>query len=227
MKTRLHKFIASTGIVSRRKAEQLIAAGQVAVNGKPVTTVGSSIDPATDVVSVGGRKLEQVQEYFYVLLNKPAGVVCTRAQFKDERTVYDLVPRSRDLVIAGRLDKDSEGLALLSNDGELTNRLTHPRYGHTKIYEVELVKPLTEAAMERLRAGVSLSEGTAMVDDITHMGGRRYRLSLHQGWKRQIRRMMSVVHNDVVKLIRVQLGKLTLGDLKSGQYREVDRDDIL
>ncbi len=227
MKERLQKFIAGTGFVSRRKAEVLITSGLVVVNNKRITKLGTTIDPAKDVVTVNGTKLKPVTAFRYIALNKPAGVTCTRAQYKNERTVYDLIPDVRDLVIAGRLDKDSAGLVVLTNDGDLTNKLTHPRYQHQKEYEVTTVKPMTEEVLEKLRLGIPLEEGTAKFDQITEVGSKRYRVVLHQGWKRQIRRMIGFVHHDVQKLIRVRINKLELGGLKLGEWRQVERSAIL
>lgn len=227
MRERLHKFIAGTGLTSRRKAEELIKAGLVSVNKQRVTKLGTTIDPTTDSVSVDGRLLKPVAAFRYIALNKPAGVTCTRAQYKSERTVYDLVPDVRDLVIAGRLDKDSEGLVILTNDGDLTNKLTHPRYEHQKEYEITTVKPLSAEAMKKLIDGVSLEEGGAKFDQLTEVGSKRYRIVLHQGWKRQIRRMIGSIHHDVKTLTRIRMNKLTLGGLKVGEWRAVERSSIL
>ncbi len=227
MLIRLHKFIASTGLVSRRKAETLIAAGKVFVNGLQVAKLGTSIDPEKDTVRVDGVDLQQPTTFRYVAVNKPAGVVSTRAQYKNERTIYDIIPGVRDLVIAGRLDKDSEGLMLLTNDGALANELTHPRYQHEKEYEVATSHHLEPEALGRLKHGVLLQEGRACFDKLEEVGHRTYRVILHQGWKRQIRRMFGRVHVDVVRLTRVRMNKLSLGKLASGASRVVQRDEVL
>ena len=227
MKERLQKFIASTGFASRRKAETLISGGYVMVNGQRATKLGVTIDPEKDVISIQGKVLNPVKKYTYIALNKPIDVVCTRAQFRKEKTVYDIVPNSRELVIAGRLDKDSDGLVLLTNDGELVNKLTHPRYQHQKEYEVFTQKPLSEAQQEILRKGVKLEEGTAIFDKMDEVGVQRYRVIIHQGWKRQIRRMIAFVHHDLKRLTRVRMNKLTLDGLKPGEYRVVTKRDIL
>lgn len=227
MFTRLQKFIASTGLASRRKAEELITAGRVFVNGERVTKLGTTVDPMVDTVTVNGKLLPKTTAFRYIALNKPAGVTCTAAEIKGERTVYDLVPNASDLVIAGRLDKDSDGLVILTNDGEMVNHVTHPRYQHQKEYEVTTVKPLDKEALEALRRGVRLKEGKATFDQLTKLGRLRYRVVLHQGWKRQIRRMIGEVRNDVTKLTRVRINKLELGKLESGGWREVRRADIV
>lgn len=213
--------------MSRRKAEQLIVAGLVVVNGQRVTKMGMMVDPKKDVVEVNGETIKPVATLRYIALNKPVGVTCTRAQFPSEKTVYDLVPNSRELVIAGRLDKDSAGLVLLTNDGELTNKLTHPRYEHEKEYEVETIKPMSEATLKKLRAGVKLEEGKAVVDSISAIRPKVYRIVIHQGWKRQIRRMIGTVHHDVEQLTRVRMNTLTLDTLAPGKWREVQRSDIV
>ena len=224
---RLQKLIASTGIASRRKAEELITTGHVAVNGDRVTKLGTTVDPEVDLVTVNGKPLAEPSAFRYIALNKPVGITCTRADIKGERTVYDLVPGTQDLVIAGRLDKDSDGLVILTNDGELVNHITHPRYQHQKEYEVTTIKPLDKEALERLRRGVKLKEGKATFDRLTKLARLRYRVTLHQGWKRQIRRMVGEVHNDVTRLTRVRINKLELGDLKNGASREVKLSDII
>lgn len=227
MLIRLHKFIASTGIVSRRKAETLIVAGKVFVNGLQVAKLGTSVDPEKDIVRVDGVDIKQPTTFRYLAVNKPVGVVSTRAQYKNERTIYDIIPGTRDLVIAGRLDKDSEGLMLLTNDGALANELTHPRYQHEKEYEIFTSHQLDAEAMAQLRRGVKLQEGRAFFDKLEEVGPRTYRVVLHQGWKRQIRRMFGRVHVDVMRLTRVRMNKLLLGKLAPGESRVVVREEVL
>lgn len=227
MAIRLQKFIASSGSVSRRKAEELIAAGRVLVNERVVTKLGTTVDPAKDVVVVNGEKIIPVLKFRYLAVNKPVGVICTRAQYKNERTVYDIVPDVRDLVIVGRLDQDSDGLIILTNDGELTNQLTHPRYQHEKEYEITTAKPLEPKALEDVQRGIKLQEGWARFDKLKIIQPAHYRVVLHQGWKRQIRRMIGEVHGHITRLTRVRLNKLELGDLQPGQWREVKRSQII
>lgn len=208
-------------------AEELIVAGRVYVNGIQVLKLGTSINPQADRVRVNGKDLEPVTAYRYIAVNKPEGVTCTRAQYKNERTVYDIVPSVRDLVIAGRLDKDSGGLLLLTNDGTLVNQVTHPRYKHEKEYEFSTVRPLDAAACQALTHGVKLHEGYARFDTMTAVGPAVYRVVLHQGWKRQIRRMVGSVGGDVTRLTRCRLNHLALGNLLPGEWREVKRSDIV
>ena len=224
---RLNKFIANSGFVSRRTADAMILGGLVFVNGKRVTKMGISIDPENDVVEVNGTKIRVVTEKTYIALNKPVGVVSTRATFEKEKTVYDLVPKSRNLVIAGRLDKDSDGLVLLTNDGELVNKLTHPSFGHQKEYEIVTTKEFSEEDRKQLMDGIPLEEGKAVFDSLLTVGQNRYRIVLRQGWKRQIRRMTAAVHSHLKRLTRVRINKLTLEGLKPGEWREVKRSDIV
>lgn len=224
---RLQKFIAGAGVTSRRKAEELITAGRVSVNGAVVTKLGTTIDPDRDEITVDGKRVVQPTTHRYIALHKPAGVVCSKVAQGKARTVYQLVPKSGALAIAGRLDKESDGLVVLTNDGDLVNRLTHPRFRHEKEYLVTTVKPLDDKAVNRLRRGVRLDEGTAVVDRIEPAGHTTYRIVIHQGWNRQIRRMIGAVRNDVARLTRTRLGNLALGDLKEGAWREVTRSSII
>lgn len=226
-KVRLQKFIASTSTVSRRTAEDLIVAGRVYVNGTQVLKLGTTINPLEDQVRVNGKDLVPVTSFRYIAVNKPEGVTCTHAQYKSERTVYDIIPGVRDLAIAGRLDKDSSGLLLLTNDGGLVNQVTHPRYEHEKEYEFTTVRPLSDDELQALTYGVKLNEGYARFDQMTTVGLATYRVVLHQGWKRQIRRMVGAVHSDLTQLTRIRINKLELGSLKPGEWREVKRTDIL
>jgi len=223
---RLNKYIASSGSTSRRKADELIAAGRVTVNGKIVDTVGITIDPERDAVAVDNHPIVVAEAFTYLALNKPVGVVCTRAQIRGEKTVYDLIPNSRGLIIAGRLDKDSEGLVLLTNDGELVNTLTHPKYRHEKEYEVTLSSALDEEALRTMKTGIKMTEGIARFDRMTPVAPSAWRVVIHQGWKRQIRRMFAAVHGHVIRLVRVRLHRLELGDLPTGRWRNVERRDI-
>ncbi|MFH0828859.1 MAG: pseudouridine synthase [Candidatus Kerfeldbacteria bacterium] len=227
MKERLQKFLAGAGVASRRRAEELITAGYVTVNGSVVTKMGTSVDPDHDAVTVNGRPVANVTAFTYIALNKPTGIVCSKIAQGRARTVYQLVPNSGKLAIAGRLDMESDGLIVLTNDGEFVNRLTHPRFRHEKEYLVTTVKPLDDASINRLRRGIRMTEGTAVVDHIEPAGRTTYRIVIHQGWNRQIRRMIGKVRNDVVRLTRVRLGKLALNELKTGEWREVRRTDIL
>jgi pseudouridine synthase len=224
---RLHKFIANTGVASRRSAEALIEAGRVYVNGLQITKLGTTVDPLKDRVRVNGKDLAPVNTYRYIAVNKPVGITCTRAQYKNERTVYDIISGMRDLAIAGRLDKDSDGLLILTNDGDLVNQITHPRYKHEKEYEFTTTRPLDPEAHKALMHGVKLIEGQAQFSQMKIVNPTTYHVVIHQGWKRQIRRMVGKVHGDLTRLTRIRINKLKLGNLKPGEWRAVKRVDIL
>lgn len=227
MPERLQKFIARSSRYSRRKAEELIQQGRVKVNNEPVHKLGTTVDPDKDNVEVDGKKIEPPHEFRYIVLHKPRGYVCTRAQHKGEKTVYDLVPESRALLLAGRLDKESEGLVLLTDDGAFVQQLTHPSYQHEKEYLVQAAKPVNQVQVRRLQRGVRLREGLAKADRIEQRDPQHLRVVLHQGWKRQIRRMCEVVGVSVTRLQRIRLGKYTLEGLPGGEWREIAQHDIV
>ena len=215
---RLQKYIADCGIASRRKAEGLIATGKVSVNGKVVTELGTKIDPAQDKVSVNGEIIQPRAEKIYIKLYKPRGIVSACSD-KKEKTVLDLVKDiSERLYPIGRLDKDSEGLILLTNDGELANRLMHPRYEHEKEYEVTVQFPIFYRQMERLAEGVVIEGEETLPTKVKQVGSRKFHIILKEGKNRQIRKMVKEVGNQVVRLKRVRIGHVTLGQLKPGKY---------
>jgi len=163
MPTRLQKFIAHAGRASRRKSEELIRGGRVRVNGH-VAQLGSSVDEKHDMVEVDGIQLRPPAQHKYIMLHKPTGYVSTKARFPHQKSVYELVPDSDSLALAGRLDKDSSGLLLLTNDGDLIFQITHPSFHHSKIYDALLAKSLTQIQLDRLSKGVQLEEGIAKFD---------------------------------------------------------------
>lgn len=201
--------------------------GVVKVNGQVIRQLGTSVNPEEDVVEVLGKRVNPETRIRYIVVHKPRGYVCTRARHAKEKTVYDLVPNSRDLVIAGRLDKESEGLVLLTNDGALVQQLTHPSYQHEKEYEVVTAQRITDAHIAKLLRGVPLKEGLAKADKVQRISEKKIRLVLHQGWKRQIRRMCEVIGLSVLRLKRIRMGSLKLDTLELGASRGVKRDDFL
>ncbi len=225
-KERLAKYLSQAGIASRRKSEVLILAGKVSVNDVVEKNVATSIDPQKDIVKVNGRQILAEQKVYYIL-NKPEGYVCSLFDKHNKKKVTDLLPSGEKIWPVGRLDKDSRGLLVLTNDGELTNLLTHPRYESKKKYKVMLSKIFTNKDAKILQEGVMLEEGLAQADQIKILDEKNIEVTLHQGWKRQIRRMMSAMGNRVIYLERIQEGKLVLGDLPLGQYKQVSRSDIL
>jgi 23S rRNA pseudouridine2605 synthase len=227
---RLQKFLAEAGVDSRRRCEQLIEAGQVTVNGQTVCILGTKIDPERDRVAVAGQPVA-VERKVYIALNKPSGVLCTNRDTHDRKRAVDLLPRSLPrLYTVGRLDKDTEGLLLLTNDGTFSLRLTHPRYKMSKTYLVEVEGELKNAEIARLLEGVR-SEGELLraekvfavrIRDKTSEA----RLILSEGKKRQIRRMMATVGHPVKRLVRLAIGPLELGNLATSQWRYLTHEEI-
>ena len=236
---RLQKALARAGIASRRAAEELILAGRVQVNGQVVTELGTRVDPAQDTITLDGRPVGQsagpgltAEERVTYLLHKPLGVVSTAADPQGRPTVVGLVPATPRVYPVGRLDVDTEGLLLLSNDGDLAYRLTHPRYGVEKEYEVLVRGTLPPDALRRLREGVLLEgeerpTAPAQVGIVKKEDGNTLlRFVIHEGRKRQIRRMVGAVGGHVSRLRRVRFGPLLLGDLAPGAWRRLTPGEI-
>ncbi len=233
---RLHKALARAGIASRRHAEELIAAGRVRVNGKTVTAMGTQVDPENDRILVDNQPVA-IESKVYYLLNKPRGYISDRDESSEYKTALDLVPDGRRLFAAGRLDLNSEGLVLLTNDGELANRITHPRYEHEKEYLALVMGVPDDRTLERLVRGV-LYEGEWLRADQVERAARRQewgeagrdqtwlRIILHEGKKRQIRHMCAALGHPVVRLIRIRIGPLVLGDLKPGEFRKLTLSQV-
>ena len=227
---RLQRFMAQAGVGSRRHCEALIEAGRVTVDGERVTVQGRRVDPATSDVRLDGRRL-RVERKVYLAVNKPAGILCTSRDTHDRQQIGDLLPPSLPrLYSVGRLDKDSEGLLLLTNDGDFSLRLTHPRYKIPKTYLVEVEGRLTPAEVARLKRGVTHDGERLRAEKVfgLRVAGKNMRLQivLAQGRKRQVRRMMTVIGHPVRRLIRVAIGSLRLGELKSGQWRYLTDEEI-
>lgn len=220
---RLNAWLARAGVASRRKADELIKAGRVTVNGAP-GQLNTSVR-ATDDVRLDGAPLAQ-QELVYVLLHKPAGVVTTASDPQGRRTVLDLVEHPSRVVPVGRLDADTSGALLLTNDGELAHRLAHPKYEVDKVYEVETWRQPTEAQLEALRSGVELDDGLTSPAHVRRIGAARIELIIHEGRNRQVRRMLGAVGHRVKALHRSRYGALTLGGLEPGQWRELEPSEV-
>jgi len=226
---RIHKVLAHAGLGSRRACEEFIALGRVTVAGRRAM-IGQLVGQ-DDEIRVDGRTVERRQERLaYYLLNKPAGVVSSAKDELARRTVVDLVRARERVYPVGRLDADSEGLVLLTNDGELAFRLTHPRFGVKKVYQVWVSGPAGDAELARLREGVELEEGPAraMQVDLLEAGDQLsiLRVVLAEGHKRQIRHMCEAVGHPVVRLQRVSLGTLRLGNLEPGRYRALTPEEV-
>lgn len=224
---RLNKYLSLCGVASRRKADGFIKNGRVSINGKIIKELGVKVDPAKDEVAVN-NKVCRAANYVYLALNKPRGYVCTSAVFKGEKSVYELLPKKyQNLKIAGRLDKNSEGLLILSDDGDFIYRLTHPKFQQKKEYFAEIEGLLTEAEKERLRRGIKLEEGLAKFDRLEKISRNQYKIIIHQGWKRQIRRMFEAVGHYLVRLRRLKEGNFPLGEISSGKYQEIKREEVV
>jgi 23S rRNA pseudouridine2605 synthase len=216
---RLNAYLARAGVASRRGADELIRAGRVRVNGEEGqlnTFVG-----ARDRVEVDGRPAE-LQPLSYVLLHKPAGVVTTARDPQGRPTVVGLVDHYARVVPVGRLDADTTGALLLTNDGELAHRLAHPRYEVEKVYEAEVEGEPSESALDRLRSGVELDDGPAAPARVRRLGPGRIELAIHEGRKHQVKRMLAAVGHPVTRLHRSQYGGLTLEGLEPGTWRELE-----
>jgi 23S rRNA pseudouridine2605 synthase len=220
---RLNAFLARAGVASRRRADELIKAGRVTVNGDPGqlnTVVG-----AHDRVEVDGREVAR-QRLAYVLLHKPAGVVTTASDPQGRPTVVELVPPEPRVVPVGRLDADTTGALLLTNDGKLAHRLAHPHYGVDKTYEAEVEGDPDEDALQRLREGLDLEDGRTAPARARRLGPGRVELVLHEGRKHQVKRMLAAVGHPVTRLHRVAYAGLTLEGLEPGECRELEPSEI-
>jgi 23S rRNA pseudouridine2605 synthase len=225
MGVRLAKYLAHAGVASRRAAEDLIAQGRVAVNGAVTADPALAVEEEGEVTVDGRPVAPEAREVH--MLNKPAGVVSTARDTHGRPTVTDLVPSERRLYPVGRLDADTTGLILLTNDGELANRLTHPRYEVEKRYRAEVApRPVAEAALRALRAGVELDDGATLPARVAQPVPGVLELALREGRKRQIRRMCEAVGHRVVALRRLALGPLELGDLAVGESRRLEADEL-
>jgi 23S rRNA pseudouridine2605 synthase len=222
---RLQKYLSGAGVCSRRKGEEYIKAGRVKVNGEVVAKQGVSVDPEKDRVEVDGRVVRNNQQMVYIVLNKPAGYITSRSH-GDRKIVFDLINIKERLNPVGRLDKDSTGLLLLTNDGDLHNRLIHPSFDHEKEYEVEALKPVSDKSLEILRRGVVIENKKTRPAKIARTAESSFKIILKEGRKRQIRRMVEKVDNRVVRLHRIRISTLLIGKLKMGQWRHLFPDEV-
>lgn len=228
---RLQAFLARAGVASRRASEELILQGRVRVNGTVVSILGSKVDPAEDRVEVDGEQVK-TEALTWVALHKPRGYVTSRTDPFGRPTIYTLLPeRFHSLFHVGRLDRDSEGLLLLTNDGETANRLLHPRYGTTKEYLVDAVGKLEGEAIHQLTHGVQLDDGPARAERVERLHQVdndvfRIRMVLREGRKREIRRMCEAVGHPVRRLLRRRFGPIELGELPAGRWRVVSPAEL-
>lgn len=239
-KLRLNKILAQAGVTSRRGGDRLIADGHVAINGVVTRELGTLADPAVDVITVDGRAIPSAETRQYVLLHKPRGYVTTRHDPQGRPIVTDLIRNEARLYPVGRLDADVEGALLLTNDGELTHRLLHPRYGLPRVYEADVDGAVRAGDLPRWRAGVELDDGFARPLDVALAGERpaapqaprppaestRLVLTFAEGRKHEVKRYCHALGHPVVRLRRIAFGPLTLGDLRVGAFRELTRREL-
>ncbi|MNS25735.1 Ribosomal large subunit pseudouridine synthase B [compost metagenome] len=227
---RLQKLLAQAGLASRRHAEEMIKAGRVSVNGQVVDQLGAKADPATDTIAVDGKPVAFQQRKSYFLLNKPAGFLSTCFDPQGRKTVLELVPYAPGLHPVGRLDKETSGLLILTNDGDFTEALTHPRHGIAKSYMAEVKGRPTAQAIETLRKGVKLEGGMTLPARVEVLDRRKdttlILIAIREGRNRQVRRMAEAVGHPVVKLERVAIGELDAGGLAPGQFRTLSEDEV-
>lgn len=230
---RLQKILSQAGVASRRAAEKLIAEGRVTVNGTVVSEMGSKADPAVDEIRVDGRRIRASERRRYILLNKPVGYVTTRQDPQKRRTVIDLLQGVREYVYpVGRLDYDTAGLLLLTNDGDLAAQLTHPRHGVERTYEARVAGVPDRDALDRLRKGIPLDGRRTLPADVALVSRGRHdqegilRLTIREGRNRQVRRMCEAVGHPVRALTRVRFGSVSDRRLKPGEWRELGPEEV-
>ena len=230
---RLEKYIATSGIASRRSVKKSIQAGAVTVNGEPVLVPGHPINVETDSVEFEGKQVEPLAEHIYLMLNKPAGCLTTRSDERGRPTVMELVADLRDTIYpVGRLDLETEGLLLFTNDGDFAYRLLHPSHEVEKTYLVWVKGVPRDDAIQRLRQGVTISSGATAPAKIKRVkvskdsASAKFEVVIHEGKKRQVRLMFKAVGHPVIRLKRVRIGNLRLGNLPSGQYRFLSPEEI-
>lgn len=233
MEERLQKILANAGIASRRKCEELILAGKVELNGEVVTTLGVKANPASDVITVNGKPLRVKTDRVYLAFHKPKGVITSTSDPEGRKTVIDFIKGVGTRVYpVGRLDYDSEGLLLLTNDGDLANRLTHPRHHVAKIYHATVKGVPHGDALEKLKQGVMLEDGMTQPAEVEYHDVDMERniatisIIIHEGRNRQVRRMFDSIGHPVIKLKRVQFGNITLQGIARGKYRHLTKSEL-
>jgi 23S rRNA pseudouridine2605 synthase len=231
---RLHKLLARSGVASRRKSEELMLTGEVTVDGEVVTRLGTKVDPTSAVIRVSGKRLPPISPNVYLALNKPVGVTSTMSDPHAERTLSDLVAdRPERLFHVGRLDTDTSGLILLTNDGEFAQRMAHPSYEVDKTYVAAVEGVVYPSTIKQLLAGVTLDDGPVTVSSVKLVGGRGttrdgsiLELVIHEGRNRIVRRLLDHVGHPVRRLTRTAIGPVVLGGLGIGELRELTNDEL-
>ncbi|MGM0445572.1 MAG: pseudouridine synthase [Bacillota bacterium] len=227
---RLQKVMAHAGVASRRKSEEIIAAGRVKVNGKTVTEMGTKVDPQNDIIEVDGKEISKEKKVYYKLY-KPTDFVTTVDDPQGRETVLDLIDDIKQRVYpVGRLDMDSSGLLILTNDGDLTYKITHPSHELKKEYEVVINGKLNSINLNKFRQGIKLQEGKTSPARIYKINedskNTTYKVTIHEGMNRQIRRMFNKLGYNVVSLKRVRIGNITLGSLRPAEYKPIGKEDL-
>ena len=228
---RLQKLLAQSGVASRRKCEELMLAGEVVVDGEVVTRLGTKVDPHTAVIRVSGRRLPPISPHVYLVLNKPRGVVSTMSDPEGRRTLSDVVAdRPERLFHVGRLDTDTSGLLLLTNDGDFAHRVAHPSFEVDKTYVAEVAGEVTRATLQQLRDGVTLEDGPVAVSaaKVVTQGADKsiVELVIHEGRNRIVRRLLDHVGHPVRQLTRTAIGPVLIGQLRSGDLRDLTLDEL-
>lgn len=225
---RLNKYLKDQGYCSRREADKWIEEGLVSVNGKVITTLGEKIDPITDVVEVDEIEVQhKAEEKVYYLLHKPKGYVTTmKTTVVEKHIVIDLIDSNIRVFPVGRLDKDTTGMLILTNDGDLAYQLTHPSFEHEKEYKVTVQKALTQGQIEKLEAGVSLFGSKTKPTVIQKISSTIFHIILKEGKNRQIRRICRKIGNPVVELQRIRIGQLKMSGVEEGEWRELQHDEL-
>lgn len=228
---RLNKFLSQAGVCSRREADRYLKEGRISVNGKMVDTLGVRINPEKDKVKVDGKKINYIPQKIYIVLNKPQGYLVTLKDQFGRPTVFSFLVGIKERIFpVGRLDRDSRGLLLLTNDGELAAKLSHPRYEVDKVYLVKTKGIPKEKDLERIRKGVLLNgkkTAPAEIKRMSQSGNRAlFRVVIHEGRKREIRRLFQIIGVEVVDLQRIQFGPLSLGNLREGEWRKLEPKEI-
>ena len=215
---RLNKYIASCGVCSRRKSDELISSGKVKVNGQVVTNLGEKVS-SKDIVEVDNKLIQKEEKKVYIVLNKPRGYVTTNSDEYNRKNVIDLIDEDVRVYSIGRLDKDTEGLLLLTNDGEFSNKVMHPRNKIEKTYIVTTDTNVTNEQLEKLRNGVDIGDYITRPAKIKRIGNDKVQIIISEGKNRQVRRMCDSVGINLLNLRRIQVGNILLGNLQSGKYR--------
>ncbi|MEW5908287.1 MAG: pseudouridine synthase [Thermodesulfobacteriota bacterium] len=221
---RLQRYLSIAGVCSRRAGETYIASGRVMVNGEIVTTQGKKIDPEKDIVAVDGKPVDIKPALIYIALNKPKGYITSCRQY-GKPVVIDLVKVHSRIFPIGRLDKDTTGLLLLTNDGELHHRLSHPSFDHEKEYEVTVSEPIPDEALERMKSGLPVMGKMTRPATLYRLSRTSFRIILQEGKNRQIRRMVKLLGNSVTHLKRIRIANVRLGSLEEGEWRHLDQTE--